>query len=151
MTALKLALRSASFHVRNLRTRLPFRYGIVTLTHFPLLHLAVEVEDLTNVPVVALQQDLATVRALGIAHAERNGHHYVRGMAHCSPRERREATRLHADLYRGGEAEAYLRIDAGHCGVGSLAVPGYGIAFDPDLDSMTALDDWRFESLEAST
>ena len=119
MTALKLALRSASFHVRNLRTRLPFRYGIVTLTHFPLLHLAVEV--------------------------------YVRGMAHCSPRGRSEAMRLHADLYRGGEAEAYLSIEAGHLGVGSLAVPGYGIAFDPDLDSMTALDDRRFESLEAST
>ena len=41
-------------------------------------------EDLTNVPVVPLQQDLATVRALGIPHVERNGHHYVRGLAHCS-------------------------------------------------------------------
>jgi hypothetical protein len=30
--------------MRNLRTRLPFRYGVVTLTHFPLLHLAVDVE-----------------------------------------------------------------------------------------------------------
>ncbi len=41
---MRLALKSASFHLRNLRTRLPFRYGVVTLTHFPLLHLAVEVE-----------------------------------------------------------------------------------------------------------
>src|SRR6185312_2290950 len=30
--------------VRNLRTRLPFRYGVVTLTRFPLLHLALDVE-----------------------------------------------------------------------------------------------------------
>ena len=108
-------------------------------------------EDLTNVPVVPVQQDLATVRALGITHAERNGHHYVRGMAHCSPRERREATRRHADLYRGGPAEAHLSIEAGHLAVGSLAVPGYGVAFDPDLDSMIRLEDWRFESLEALT
>ena len=43
-------------------------------------------EDLTNVPVVPLQQDLATVRALGITHVERNGHHYVRGLAHCAGR-----------------------------------------------------------------
>ena len=37
-------LKSASFHVRNLETRLPFRYGIVTLTRLPLLHVVVEVE-----------------------------------------------------------------------------------------------------------
>jgi hypothetical protein len=33
-----LALKAATFHIRNLETRLPFRYGIVTLTRFPLLH-----------------------------------------------------------------------------------------------------------------
>jgi hypothetical protein len=31
----RIALKSASSHVRDLRTRLPFRYGIVTLTHLP--------------------------------------------------------------------------------------------------------------------
>ena len=36
MTA-RLALKSASLHVREMRTRLPFRYGVVILTHFPLL------------------------------------------------------------------------------------------------------------------
>ncbi|OGK88587.1 MAG: hypothetical protein A2X52_17625 [Candidatus Rokubacteria bacterium GWC2_70_16] len=107
-------------------------------------------EDLTNVPVVAVQQDLATVRALGITHVERNGHHYVRGLAHCSPRERREATRRHPDLYAGDETQAWLRIDRGALAVGSLAAPGYGIAFDPDLDSMTPLAEWSFDSLEAT-
>lgn len=96
-------------------------------------------EDLTNVPVVPLQHDLATVRALGLGHVEKNGHHYVRGLAHCSPRERAAATRLHDDLYRGDEQEACLRIRAGRLAVGSLAVPGYGIAFDPDLGAMTPL------------
>jgi hypothetical protein len=106
-------------------------------------------EDLTTVPVVPVQQDLATVRALGITHVERNGHHYVRGLAHCSPREREQATRLHPDLYRGTEREAWLRIEAGQLRVGSLDTPGYGIAFDPDLDAMIPLEAWRLDSLEA--
>lgn len=104
-------------------------------------------EDLTNVPVVPVQQDLATVRALGIPHVERNGHHYVRGLAHCSAREREAAVRLHGDLYRGDAREASLRIEDGRLRVGSLAAPGYGIAFDPDLEAMTPLEGWRFESL----
>lgn len=106
-------------------------------------------EDLTNVPVVPVQQDLATVRALGITHVERNGHHYVRGLAHCSPRERAAALRHHADLYAGDEREAWLRIENGRLRVGSLATPGYGVAFEPDLDAMIPLERWTFDSLEA--
>jgi L-alanine-DL-glutamate epimerase-like enolase superfamily enzyme len=106
-------------------------------------------EDLTNVPVVPLQQDLATVRALGITHVERNGHHYVRGLAHCSRAERAAALRHHGDLYLGDEREAWLRIEAGRLRVGSLATAGYGVAFDPDLASMVPLDRWTFDSLTA--
>jgi hypothetical protein len=106
-------------------------------------------EDLTNVPVVPVQQDLATVRALGIAHVERNGHHYVRGLAHCSPRERAAALRQHGDLYTGDERQAWLRIENGRLRVGSLATPGYGVAFPPDLEAMIPLERWTFESLEA--
>lgn len=106
-------------------------------------------EDLTTLPVIPLQQDLATVRALGITHVERNGHHYVKGLAHCSPRERYQATRLHRDLYRGDDGEAWLRIESGFVRVGSLNMPGYGGAFEPDLQSMTPLDRWNFDSLEA--
>jgi len=102
-------------------------------------------------PVLPLQQDLATVRALGITHVERNGHHYVKGLSHCSRRERQQATRLHRDLYRGGEDKAHLRIDDGLVRVASLGTPGYGGAFEPDLASMMPLEDWSFESLEAET
>ena len=112
-------------------------------------HLFMSAEDLTNVPVVPLQQDLATVRVLGIGHVERNGHHYVRGLAHCSPRERAAAVRGHPDLYAGDETEAYLRIEDGRLRVGSLDTPGYGGAFEPDLDAMVPLERWRFDSLEA--
>jgi len=107
-------------------------------------------EDLTNVPVVPLQQDLATVRALRIAHVERNGHHYVRGLAHCSPRERAAAVRYHGDLYTGDEREAWLSIESGRLRLGSLATPGYGVAFEPDLESMVPLERWTFDSLDAS-
>jgi L-alanine-DL-glutamate epimerase-like enolase superfamily enzyme len=99
-------------------------------------------EDLSNVPVVPLQQDLATVRALGIPHLERNGHHYVRGLAHCSSKEREAAVRLHGDLYRGDEREAFVKIERGRIQVDSLNVPGYGVAFEPDLPSMIPLDEW---------
>ena len=110
-------------------------------------HLFMSAEDLTTVPVVPLQQDLATVRALGITHVERNGHYYVRGLAHCSPRERAAALRHHPDLYAGDEREAWLRIEAGRVRVGSLAGPGYGVGFDPDLEAMVPLERWTFESL----
>ncbi len=106
-------------------------------------------EDLTTLPLIPLQQDLATVRALGITHVERNGHHYVKGLAHCSRRERQQATRLHRDLYRGGEDEARLRIEGGLLRVASLGTPGYGGAIEPDLASMIPLEQWSFESLEA--
>ena len=108
-------------------------------------------EDLTTLPLIPLQQDLATARALGIVHVERNGHHYVRGLAHCSRRERYQATRMHRDLYRGGEDEARLRIEGGLLRVGSLGTPGYGGAIEPDLASMIPLEDWPIESLEAES
>jgi len=96
-------------------------------------------EDLTNVPIVPLQQDLATVRTLGIPHVERNGFHYVRGLAHCSDRERELALRHHPDLYEGDQKVAFVRISDGRIRVDSLAVPGLGIAFDPDFESMAEL------------
>ncbi len=44
-------------------------------------------EDLTTQAGVAVQQDLALVDLLGITHVERNGHHYVNGMAALPPAE----------------------------------------------------------------
>ena len=38
-------------------------------------------EDLTTQAGLSVQQDLALVNLLGITHVERNGHHYVNGMA----------------------------------------------------------------------
>jgi hypothetical protein len=83
-------------------------------------------EDLTNLGVLSLQQDLATVAALGIEHVERNGHHYFHGLDHLPPDEVRAALRAHADLYEPLGDGATLRITAGRLALGSLQVPGYG-------------------------
>ena len=114
----------------------------------PAQRLFMSAEDLTNVPVVPLQQDLATVRALGIAHVERNGHHYVRGLGALlgdgSATRRRSAmhtTSTSGDARRGDSADQGGLVD-----VRSLTTPGYGGAFAPDLASMIPLEQWSFDS-----
>jgi hypothetical protein len=44
----------------------------------------------------------------------------------------------------------FLRIEGGMIGVGSLATPGYGVAFEPDLAAMIPLDRWSPACLEES-
>lgn len=100
-------------------------------------------EDLTNLPVLALQQDLATVAALGLSHVERNGHHYFRGLDHLPAAERRVALEHHPGLYRESEGEVFLRIENGALDLRSLHGPGYGHDVPPDLDARTPLDEWE--------
>jgi hypothetical protein len=83
-------------------------------------------EDLTNLGVLSLQQDLATMAALGIKHVERNGHHYFRGLAHLPKEEVAEALEHHADLYEPLGDGATLRIRDGQIALGSLDCVGYG-------------------------
>ena len=40
----RLGLREVGFTMRNVRTRMPFRYGVATLTSVPILHVRAEVE-----------------------------------------------------------------------------------------------------------
>src|SRR5439155_284989 len=46
----------------------------------PSARFVVSGEDLSNIGPVALLQDTAVVATLGITHAERNGHHYFKGL-----------------------------------------------------------------------
>jgi hypothetical protein len=96
-------------------------------------------EDLTNLPVLALQQDLATVQALGLTHAERNGHHYFAGLDHLPRLEAAAAAVRHADLYRAHGNGFALRIAGGQLAVGSLLCPGYGFASAIDFAARTAV------------
>ncbi len=113
----------------------------------PARPLFLSAEDLTVLPVVGLQADLASVALLGIAHVERNGHHYFRGLGHLGAAEKAAALAAHPDLYARRGDEAFLRIDKGQLAIGSLQCPGMGFAATPDLDAMTPAADWRFERL----
>jgi hypothetical protein len=102
-------------------------------------------EDLTNLPVVPLQADLASVALLGIPHVERNGHHYFFGLNHLTREEQAVALNKHADLYaRFGEA-AILHIRDGRIAIGSIQVPGMGFAALPAMDAMTPPEQWLAE------
>jgi L-alanine-DL-glutamate epimerase-like enolase superfamily enzyme len=104
-------------------------------------------EDLSNLPVVPLQADLAMVALLGIGHVERNGHHYFRGLGHLCEAERAAALAAHPDLYERREGEVFLKVTDGMLECASLQVPGMGFAALPDLAAMTPPDEWDFASL----
>ena len=88
-------------------------------------------EDLTNVGVLALQQDLVTQSVLGMPHVERNGHRYLRGLDHLSEPVAQRALGEHSDLYRPLGTGAAVRIQQGEVRVRSaLEAVGYGTAID---------------------
>jgi hypothetical protein len=93
-------------------------------------------EDLTIQAGLALQQDLALVSLLGMTHVERNGHHYVNGMAGLPEEEQRAFLRAHEDLYEHSHGAVRVRIANGDMQIGSLAVAGYASAVLPDWKSM---------------
>ena len=102
-------------------------------------------EDLSNVGPVALLQDLAVVAALGIPHAERNGHHYFRGLSALPE----ETLAHHGDLYRRHERGfVTLNVRNGCVPVGSVVAAPFGVGFAVNTSQFTPLADWRVESLD---
>ncbi|MHC5004397.1 MAG: mandelate racemase, partial [Planctomycetota bacterium] len=101
-------------------------------------------EDLTNLPVVALQQDLCTVAALGLEHVERNGHHYFRGLDHLPADEIEAALAAHGDLYERLDGSAALRIVDGAVDLESLDRAGYGYDIPLRWERRTRMEDWRW-------
>ncbi len=96
-------------------------------------------EDLTNVPVLPLQQDLVTAAMVGLGHSERNGHHYLRGMDHAPASERDACLREHPDLYEPAHGTVALKIRKGHVELGStLGAVGFGASVLPDLEARAA-------------
>jgi L-alanine-DL-glutamate epimerase-like enolase superfamily enzyme len=106
-------------------------------------------EDLTCLPVVSLQADLAVVASLGIGHVERNGHHYFHGLDHLPRAEADAALKAHPDLYAPLGKGAQLAVRDGHLDIASLQVPGLGCAVSPDLGKRIAPADWTFAMLNA--
>ena len=93
-------------------------------------------EDLTTQAGIALQQDLALVTLLGLTHVERNGHHYVAGMAARSSVEQRAFLAAHSDLYEDVQGVVRVKIRGGRLAIGSLACSGFAAAAEPDWASL---------------
>ncbi|UUP19827.1 enolase C-terminal domain-like protein [Nitratireductor thuwali] len=92
-------------------------------------------EDLTCQPGLCIQQDLAMAGVCGATHIERNGHHFVAGMAGAPEEEVAAYLDRHGDLYRPfGDGDATLDIIDGTLSLGSLATPGFGSAVTPQFD-----------------
>jgi hypothetical protein len=93
-------------------------------------------EDLTIQAGLALQQDLALVSLLGLAHVERNGHHYVNGMAGLPAAEQKNFLDSHQDLYEYSHGAVRLQIKGGTIRMQSLDCPGYASRVLPDWKTM---------------
>ncbi|RSZ39772.1 MULTISPECIES: enolase C-terminal domain-like protein [unclassified Variovorax] len=95
-------------------------------------------EDLTMQAGIGVQQDLALVAWLGLSHVERNGHHYVNGLAAAPEAEQQGLMKLHPGLYQTSDGAVRLAIRAGQLDLSSLAAapgfatgkPGAGISWD---------------------
>jgi L-alanine-DL-glutamate epimerase-like enolase superfamily enzyme len=96
-------------------------------------------EDLTTQAGLAVQQDLALVNLLGIRHVERNGHHYVNGMAALPASEQQAFLRAHPDLYEDSHGAVRLRIRDGEIAIGSLDSVGFASGALPEFATMRAI------------
>jgi transcriptional regulator with XRE-family HTH domain len=105
-------------------------------TEGPTARYFMSAEDLTLQAGIAVQQDLALVNLLGITHVERNGHHYVNGMADLVEAEQAAFLAAHPDLYERSHGAVRIRIRGGQMAVASLACKGYAAAAEPDWGGM---------------
>lgn len=102
-------------------------------------HYFMSAEDLTTQAGLSVQQDLALVNLLGITHVERNGHHYVNGMAALPVGEQRAFLAAHPDVYETSHGAVRLKIRDGRIALGSLAVAGFASGALPDFGAMQPL------------
>jgi hypothetical protein len=93
-------------------------------------------EDLTIQAGLAVQHDLALVSLLGLKHVERNGHHYVNGMAGLPEDEQEAFRKAHPDVYERSHGAVRLKITDGMIGTKSLNCPGFASAATPDWTAM---------------
>lgn len=97
-------------------------------------------EDLTTLPGVSVQQDLALVSLLGLIHVERNAHHFVDGMSFAPEAEQRAFAAAHPDLYEMKDGRpARLKAPGGRITLGSLGVPGFAVGAEMDFKSMRTM------------
>ena len=97
-------------------------------------------EDLTTQAGIAVQQDLALATLIGMQHVERNGHHYVDGMAGAPENEQDAFLATHPQLYQRVNGRARLHIKDGLLNLQSLAsAHGLAAGVMPDFDAMQTM------------
>lgn len=96
-------------------------------------------EDLTTQAGLSVQQDLALVNLLGITHVERNGHHYVNGMAALPAAEQQAFLDAHPDVYERSHGAVRLKIRGGRIAIASLGCAGFASGALPDFAAMSEI------------
>lgn len=97
-------------------------------------------EDLTCQAGLAVQQDTLLAASLGVAHIERNGHHYVDGFGIAPAEEAQAFLQAHPGLYaadRGGRV--HLAVRQGRLDLRSLHGPGFAPGAEPLWSQLTPL------------
>lgn len=97
-------------------------------------------EDLTCQAGLAVQQDLALGAFIGIAHAERNGHHYVDGFGETPLAEAQAFAAAHPDLYADAGQGIRLHIHNGDLLTGLLHATGFATSVHPDRSALAPLE-----------
>ena len=88
---------------------------------------------------VTKASELMNTRLGTHTHVERNGHHYVNGMAALPEAEQQAFLQAHPDLYEHSHGATRLRIRAGRIALASLDGAGFASAAMPDWNTMPAL------------
>jgi hypothetical protein len=96
-------------------------------------------EDLTTQAGLAVQQDIALVNLIGLTHVERNGHHYVNGMADLPAVEQDAFFAAHPDLYERSNGAVRIKIAGGQIAIGSLAAAGFASSAHPEWKTLSRM------------
>ena len=83
---------------------------------------------------------MALSNLLGITHVERNGHHYVNGLAGVPETEQIAFRRAHSDIYHEAGGVTRITISDGQIAIGSLNNVGFAYSAEPDFSAMRVLD-----------
>jgi L-alanine-DL-glutamate epimerase-like enolase superfamily enzyme len=100
-------------------------------------------EDLCSIGPVAMLQDVAVQAALGVAHVERNGHHYFRGLDVYPEALQGDVLAAHDGFYqRHAAGFPMLRIEEGQMDVTSVNAAPFGCGAILSMEPYEALDAW---------
>jgi hypothetical protein len=82
-----------------------------------------------------------------MTHVERNGHHYVNGMADLPPGEQAAFLAAHPDLYERTHGAVRVRIRSGRLDIASLGGIGFASGAEPDWGAMSPMPERAAEGV----